>query len=187
MVQQCKIGLVRVAQQPADSLAFAAPPLLRSGTLDPVERSAAARIAGVAREQVVDAVHASNGPGWKLLRLASVDALLALNPLAEAPVGTDIGVVAPYPEGSDLQFELRAFFTNGQGKVVEDPVTGSLNAATAQYLFANGLAQGRYQAGQGRKVGADGRIECSIDADGQVWVGGRCAMIAKGGGLASLR
>lgn len=187
VVQQCKIGLVRVAQQPDATLAFAAPPLVRSGALDPAERSAVARIAGVAPEQVVDAVHASNGPGWKLLRMRSVDELLALIPLAEAPVGTDIGVVAPFPEGSDLQFELRAFFTNGQGKVIEDPVTGSLNAATAQYLFANGLAHGRYRAGQGRKVGADGRIDCSIDADGQVWVGGRCAMIAKGGGLASLR
>ena len=181
VVQQCKVGLVRVAQRPDDALAFAAPPLVRSGALDPGERNEAARIAGVAPEQIVDAVHANNGPGWKLLRLGSVEELLALNPQAEAPVGTDIGVVAAYPEGSELQFELRAFFTNGQGKVVEDPVTGSLNAATAQYLFANGLASGHYLAGQGRKVGADGRVDCSIDAEGQVWVGGRSTIIAAGG------
>ncbi len=184
VVQQCQVGLVRVAQQADAALAFAAPPLIRSGALDPAERDEAARIAGVRPEQIVDAVHANNGPAWKLLRVGSVEELLALNPLAEASVGTDIGVVAAYPEDHELQFELRAFFANGQGKVIEDPVTGSLNAACAQYLFANGLAQGRYLAGQGCKVGADGRIDCSIDADGQVWVGGRSTIIASGAKLA---
>ena len=186
VVQQCKAGLVRVARQSDAALAFAAPPLIREGALDPAEREAVARIVGVAPSRIVDAVHASNGPGWKLLRLASVAELLALNPVAEAPVGTDVGVVAAYPKGGELQFELRAFFANGHGKLIEDPVTGSLNAATAQYLFGAGLAQGRYVAGQGRKVGADGRVTCSIDAERQVWVGGRCAMIAQGGALSGL-
>lgn len=183
VVQQCQAGLVRVARHGDGSLAFAAPPLIRSGALDPQDRAEAARIAGVSPDRVVDAVHASNGPGWKLLRLASVDELLALNPVAEAPIGTDVGVVAAYPEGGELQFELRAFFTNGQGKLVEDPVTGSLNAATAQYLFGAGLARDRYVAGQGRKVGANGRVACSIDGEGQVWVGGRCATISEAGEL----
>ena len=186
VVQQCQAGLVRVARHGDGSLAFAAPPLIRSGALDPQERAEAARIAGVPLDRVIDAVHASNGPGWKLLRLASVTELLALNPVAEAPVGTDVGVVAAYPAGSELQFELRAFFANGQGKLIEDPVTGSLNAATAQYLFGAGLARERYVAGQGGKVGADGRVSCSIDGEGQVWVGGRCATIAQGAELAGV-
>ncbi|GAC1613194.1 MAG: PhzF family phenazine biosynthesis protein [Novosphingobium sp.] len=186
VVQQCQVGLVRVAQQADDALAFAAPPLIQTGALDPAQRDEAARVAGVRPEQILDAVHANNGPSWKLLRLGSVEELLALNPLPGAPVGTDVGVVAAYPEGHELQFELRAFFTNARGKVIEDPVTGSLNAACAQYLFANGLAHGRYLAGQGREVGADGRIDCSIDANGQVWVGGRSTIIATGARLASL-
>ncbi len=186
VVQQCQAGLVRVACQSDGALAFAAPPLIRSGPLDPQERAEAARIAGVSPDRVVDAVHASNGPGWRLLWLASVDEVLALNPVAEAPIGTDVGVVAAYPEGGELQFELRAFFTNGEGKLVEDPVTGSLNAATAQYLFGAGLARERYVAGQGRKVGADGRVNCSIDGEGQVWIGGRCATIAQGAALAAM-
>ena len=187
VVQQCPVGLVRVRREGDDdgALAFAAPPLIRSGPLDPAERAEAARIVGVAPDRIVDAVHASNGPGWKLLRLATVDELLALNPVAEAPLGTDIGVVAAYPAGGELQFELRAFFANAQGKLVEDPVTGSLNATTAQTLFAAGLSQGHYVAGQGRKVGADGRVTCAIDGAGQVWVGGRCATIASGGKLAA--
>ncbi|MBC7491987.1 MAG: PhzF family phenazine biosynthesis protein [Novosphingobium sp.] len=185
VVQQCPAGLVRVRREDDGALAFAAPPLIRSGPLDAVERAEVARIVGVAPDQIVDAVHANNGPGWKLLRLESVDEVLALNPLADATVGTDVGVVAAYPAGGDLQFEVRAFFANDQGKLVEDPVTGSLNAATAQYLFAGGLARERYVAGQGRKVGADGRVICAIDRAGQVWIGGHCAMIAEGGELGS--
>lgn len=184
VVQQCKAGLVRVRREVDGLLAFAAPPLVRSGPLDAADRAEAARVAGVTEDRIVEAVHASNGPGWKLVRLASVEELLALEPAGTAPVGTDIGVIAAYPQGGEMQFELRAFFANASGKVVEDPVTGSLNAAAAQHVFASGLAQGSYRAGQGRKVGADGRIACSIDDAGQVWIGGRCATIAQGGGLA---
>lgn len=186
VVQECKAGLVRVRREHDATLAFAAPPLIRSGPLDPADRAEVARLVGAAPGQVIDAVHASNGPGWKLLQLASVDEVLALDHAPTAPIGTDIGVVAAYPPGGDFDFELRAFFANAHGKLVEDPVTGSLNAAAAQYLFANGLAYGRYVAGQGRKVGADGRVTCSIDAEGQVWIGGHCAMIASGAALADL-
>jgi PhzF family phenazine biosynthesis protein len=186
VVQQCQAGQVCVAREADGTLAFAAPPLVRSGMLDPADRAESERIAGVASDRVVDAVHASNGPGWKLLHLASVEDVLALEPLGHAPVGTDLGVVAAYPSGGDLDFELRAFFTDGAGKLVEDPVTGSLNAATAQYLFASGLACDRYVAGQGRKVGADGRVHCSIDGGGQVWVGGHCTTIAIGAALSGL-
>jgi predicted PhzF superfamily epimerase YddE/YHI9 len=63
-------------------------------------------------------------------------------------------------------------------------VTGSFNAGVALHLFANGLAQGRYRAAQGRRTGADGLVECEQAADGRVWIGGRCATIAEGARLA---
>lgn len=183
VVQQCEAGLVRVRREGDGTLAFAAPPLIEGGPLSDEDRAAAETVAGVAPGQVVEAVHACNGPKWRLLRLASAEELLALRPAASAPVGTDVGVISPAPAGSAMQWELRAFFADGRGVVREDPVTGSLNAAAAQYLFAAGLAQGRYLAGQGRMVGADGRVTASIDGDGQVWIGGACATIAAGADL----
>ena len=135
------------------------------------------------RDAIVDAVHADNGPGWQLLRLRSIDDVLAADPEARAPVGTDIGLIAPCPPGSAADFELRAFFANAHGVLVEDPVTGSLNAAAAQYLFGAGLAKERYVAAQGRKVGADGRVVCVQDSDGAVWVAGRTATVTSGGAL----
>lgn len=186
VVQQCWAGLVPVRLQRDDQLAFAAPPLTRTGPLSAAERAEAARVAGVADEWIVEAVHVANGPRWQLLRLASAEQVLAARPAAEAPIGTDVGLAAPADPASGADWELRAFFANQHGKVVEDPVTGSFNAGVAMHLFASGLARGSYRAAQGRVTGADGLVELAQDADGAVWVGGRCTMVARGGALAAV-
>ncbi|MBX3595572.1 PhzF family phenazine biosynthesis protein [Sphingomonas sp.] len=182
IVQQCGAGLVELSRA-GDRLAFRAPPLVRSGALSTAERDEAARRVGVPVEAIADAVHADNGPGWQLLRLHSVEALMAIDPPARAPAGTNIGLIAPCPAGGALAFELRVFFTDDRGRMVEDPVTGSLNAAAAQYLFASGLATGAYRAAQGRATGHDGLIDARIDANGDVWIGGRTATVAAGAHL----
>jgi PhzF family phenazine biosynthesis protein len=182
VVQECGAGLVEIRQE-EDRLAFRAPPLVRSGKLTAEERAKAARYANVPEEWIVDAVHASNGPGWQLLRLRSAKDVLAVDAGIRAPVGTDIGLIGPYPEGSEIAFEVRTFFANRLGVLVEDPVTGSFQGAAAQYLFAEGLANRSYVAAQGRKTGADGLAYCSVDADGAVWVGGGVETIAAGAEL----
>ena len=182
VVQECGVGLVEI-KRIEGMLAFRAPPTRRSGPLSAQERAAAASLCHVPKEAIVEAVHADNGPGWQLLRLRSVDDVLAAEPQARAPAGTDIGLIAPSPPGSDADFELRAFFVDAHGGLVEDPVTGSLNAAAAQYLFGAGLAQGRYVAAQGRKVGADGRVTCVQDDAGAVWEAGRTATVSRGGAM----
>ncbi|GHD02291.1 PhzF family phenazine biosynthesis protein [Novosphingobium pokkalii] len=183
VVQECGVGLVEVRVDD-DALAFRAPPLLRGGPLTAAERAEAIRVAGIPESAVVEAIHACNGPGWRLLRLESAEQVLAARPVAEAPVPTDVGLIGPCLPGAGADFELRAFFSNPQGKIVEDPVTGSLNAAAAQVIFAQGLAKGRYVAAQGRCTGADGRVELTQDADGAVWVAGRVRMVSQGGHLA---
>ena len=184
IVQECGVGLVEIRQE-ADLISFRAPPLIRSGPLTAEERAVAARYANVPEEWIVDAVHASNGPGWQLLRLRSAEDVLAVEAGIRAPVGTDIGLIGAYPDGSEAAFEVRALFANSLGVLVEDPVTGSLQAAAAQYLFTGGLAKGSYIAAQGSKVGADGLAYCSEDADGAVWVGGSVETIAAGSDLAA--
>jgi PhzF family phenazine biosynthesis protein len=182
VVQQCGVGLVDIRRIDA-MLAFRAPPTRRSGPLSAQERAAAAALCQIPETAIVDAVHADNGPGWQLLRLRSVDDVLAAQPQPRAPVGTDIGLIAPHAPGSPADFELRAFFANAHGALIEDPVTGSLNAAAAQYLFSTGLAHHRYIAAQGRKIGADGHILCVQEGDGAVWVAGRTATVSSSGAL----
>lgn len=183
VVQECGVGLVEVRQE-HDRLAFRAPPLIRSGPLDADDREEVLRLTGAAEEDVVAAVHAANGPGWKLLHLSSAQAVLAAEPVARAPAGTDVALLGPCAPGAPAQFELRAFFADPAGRVVEDPVTGSLNAAVAQYLFDSGQAQGAYVAAQGRKTGADGLVHClQEESTGAVWVAGRVETVSSGGAL----
>jgi PhzF family phenazine biosynthesis protein len=167
VVQQCAAGLVRV-RRTADGLAFAAPPLLRSGPVaEPIVEHIAS-VLGIGRAEVVDAQWADNGPGWVAVLLASADAVLALRP---GLVDLDLGVVGPYPPGSPQAFEVRAFFPQ-DGVTVEDPVTGSLNASLAQWLLAAGRASAPYVASQGTVLGRLGRAHISRDPDGTIWVAG---------------
>jgi PhzF family phenazine biosynthesis protein len=93
--------------------------------------------------------------------------------LALAPSYTDlaIGVVGPHAPGASEALEVRAFFPK-DGAVVEDPVTGSLNASLAQWLIDSGRASAPYIARQGTALGRAGRAHVTQDADGEVWVGG---------------
>jgi PhzF family phenazine biosynthesis protein len=167
ITQECGAGLVAIRRTEA-GLAFAAPPLLRSG---PVDEETAARVAkelNIARGDIVDIQWADNGPGWVAVLLASADAVLAVRP---GTVDLDIGIAGPYPSGSPEALEVRAFSPQ-VGSAVEDPVTGSLNASVAQWLLGTGRVAAPYVASQGTALGRRGRVHISLDDDGQVWVGG---------------
>jgi PhzF family phenazine biosynthesis protein len=167
IVQECGAGLVPV-RRTADGLAFAAPPLIRAGTVEESLVRHIASMLGIERAEIVAAEWADNGPGWVAVLLASADAVLALRP---GFVDLDLGVVGPYPPGSPQAFEVRAFFPK-DGATAEDPVTGSLNAALAQWLLRTGRATAPYIAGQGTILGREGRVHISRDPDGTIWVGG---------------
>jgi predicted PhzF superfamily epimerase YddE/YHI9 len=78
-----------------------------------------------------------------------------------------------------VDLEVRALFPQN-GSVVEDPVTGSLNASAAGWLLDTGRLAAPYTARQGTAIGRNGRIEISRDADGTVWTGGRSATLVAG-------
>ena len=178
-MQECGAGLVPVRFDD-DRLAFSAPPRLRSGPVDPDTLAAVVEILGIRREQVVDAEWLDNGPGWVGLLLDHAGTVLELRPDASAHPGRwDIGVIGAHEPGSEAAFELRAFFTEGAGPLREDPVTGSLNAAAAEWLLATGRSQAPYVAAQGAAMGRQGRIHISRE-DGRLWVGGRAEVVLSG-------
>lgn len=119
-VQQCEAGLIEIRQE-GERFAFTAPPIIKGGPLTDAERAEAIRVSGANESAIVEAVNVQNGPKWQLLRLASAEDVLACEPAAKAPPGTDIGVAGPSPEGSGADWELRAFFANQHGAIVEDP------------------------------------------------------------------
>ncbi len=171
VVQQCGVGLVRIRRS-AERLAFAAPPLRRSGPLDASTLARAARSLRIDPAAIVRHQWVCNGPQWLALMLDSADAVLALKPDFAAMGELEVGVIGAHPAGHDAQFEIRAFVpTHG---VPEDPVTGSLNAGIAQWLIGAGLAPAHYVAAQGTALGRHGRVFVDREGD-DVWIGGHVA------------
>jgi PhzF family phenazine biosynthesis protein len=175
-VQECGAGLIRIRRTEGGRLAFETPPLLRSGPVDEPLVVQAAAVLGIERSAVLDAEWVDNGPGWLALLLGSVDEVLAVRP---GFIDQDVGVVGPYPPGSPTAFELRAFFPVGN-TMVEDPVTGSLNASVAQWLTRTGRASTPYIASQGTVLGRAGRVHIEQDAEGAIWVGGNAVTCVEG-------
>lgn len=167
VVQECAAGLIRLRRTP-EGLAFAAPPLVRSGPVEATLRDALADALHVDRADVVDAAWVDNGPGWVAVLLASAEAVLAARP---GQVDLPVGVVGAYPPGAECALEIRAFFPTLTGWV-EDPVTGSLNASVAMWLLGTGRLRAPYVASQGTAVGRAGRVHVTVEEDGTIWVGG---------------
>ncbi|AIT05232.1 phenazine biosynthesis protein PhzF [Sphingomonas taxi] len=183
IVQECGVGLVAI-RRGADRLAFAAPPLVRGGAPSEAEIDAVAAILRLDRAAIVDAAWVDNGPGWIAVMLDSADAVLAVEPVRHHPSHVDIGIVGPHAAGGEAAFELRAIFSDAHGGLIEDPVTGSLNASVGQWLFASGRASGGYVAAQGTRLGRTGRVHVTQDGAGQVWVAGetRTLFVGESGG-----
>jgi len=174
IVQECDAGLVRIRRE-EERLAFAAPPMVRSGPASEEDRAKVAAALGVDRSEMLAVEWVDNGPGWICALLESPERLLELRP---GPLDFDLGAVALQPRGSPAAIELRAWApVNGQA--VEDPVTGSLNASVAQWLLGDGRLAAPYLAHQGTAIGREGRIHVS-EADGEIWVGGRTQPLIAG-------
>lgn len=168
VVQECGVGLVTLRRDEG-RLAFAAPPLIRSGPVDEAVVGEIARALRVPRAELLDVAWVDNGPGWVGVLLADADAVLALEP-DHAALPVDVGVVGPYLDRGECAAEVRAFCPHAAG-ITEDPVTGSLNASLAQWL-GGGVLPSSYVASQGTRLGRRGRVHVHTDDDGQVWVGG---------------
>jgi len=176
VVQQCGVGLVRIRRD-GQRLAFAAPPLRRSGPADAAVRAQVVAALGVPDDAIVALEWVDNGPGWVAALLTDAATVLALKPDFIAMKGLKLGVVGPHPAGAECQFELRAFVPDLG--VPEDPVTGSLNAGVAQWLIGSGRAPANYLAAQGAALGRAGRVHVQQDG-GTVWIGGDVAACISG-------
>lgn len=177
VIQECGAGLVRINRDGA-RLAFAAPPLRRSGEVSAEMKAELARALGIAEPDIRAAQWVDNGPGWVAVLLGSRSELLGLKHDVSVLPDQSLGVVAPWDparDGSEVQFEVRAFMGRGG----EDPVTGSLNASLAQWLIGAGRAPARYVAAQGTVLGRAGRVHVAQDGE-TIWIGGDVATCVAG-------
>ena len=177
VVQECGAGLVKVERRDG-RWAFEAPPLVRSGPVDQTLVEEVAGFLNVDRSRIVAAEWVDNGPGWLGILFASAEEVLALEPVTSYSRRMDIGVIGPFAEG-DVKFELRTFFSNHVGAIVEDPVTGSFQASAAQWMIGSGRAVAPYVTAQGTKLGRRGRAYVEQES-GSIWIGGDTHTLCSG-------
>ncbi len=127
------------------------------------------------------------GRRWWLVELASEAHLRSAEPdwdaiaaLAEASDSMGLFV---YARSTDpvYYYAVRAFV--GAPARFEDAASGAANATLAAWLAERDAlpgGNGFYRVSQGREVGHDAIIELTVDADGEVWSGGRAAAVVTG-------
>jgi PhzF family phenazine biosynthesis protein len=176
--QECGVGIVEIdvsGQVPA----FAAP----KTTVEPLPddmRLAITSALGLAPDRIARTARLSNGPVWQVLELASAaDVLAADSAKIRYPQFLGVGLIGAHPAGSECGFETRMLGTSsGMG---EDPITGSLNAAIASWMYGARYWSGPMIVAQGTCIGRQGRVHIRRDdSTGTIWVGGQTCMLIEG-------
>ncbi|BAN22627.1 PhzF family phenazine biosynthesis protein [Caballeronia insecticola] len=192
LVQECGVGLVSLAERADGEWAFAAPP----ATIVPLTDAQNARLAASLAPAVIDfsapPAAVNNGAPWLVVRVQDASQCLAMSLRGEARASIatlvaetgmhGIAVYGPHAPGGPATFELRVILLGAEN--MEDPVTGSANAALATLLSAQGRRPGAsYTVRQGTALGRDGRVSIAYDdlADGApVWIGGHSVTVIDG-------
>ena len=127
------------------------------------------------------------GRRWWLAELSDEAALRAATPpweaisqLAEATGSMGLCVFA---RSDDPVYFLAVRAWVGAPAQFEDAASGAANATLAAWLASqNALPgnDGHYRISQGREVGHDAIIELQVDAQGEVWSGGRVCGVVSG-------
>ena len=127
------------------------------------------------------------GRRWWLAELASESHLRDVEPnwdaIAALAEATDSMGLFVYARSDDAvyYYAVRAFV--GAPARFEDAASGAANATRAAWLAERGAlpgGDGFYRVSQGREVGHDAIIELQVDADGEVWSGGRAVAVVTG-------
>lgn len=173
--QECKAGIIPVEIAEQDGRTVYTMTQMPAKFMDvSVDRATMLAALGCADADLLEPTveAADTGIPWMFARLASAEAVAALDPdmtaITKISGQTGITGLAVYSIGATnpgVDVKLRAF-APAEG-VPEDPVTGSANGCLAAILARNGAAGQApisYLAEQGVEMGRDGRIHAAIDS-----------------------
>ncbi len=176
VMQECGVGLVPIHTD-GKLPAFEAPPT----AVEPLPEADVHSICealDVPAASVVQTTKLNNGPVWQVLELESADAVLAVDAgRVRWPEFKSIGLIGPHPVGSECDYEVRMLAPSSGMK--EDPITGSLNAALAQWLAGQGRLKNSLTVAQGTQIGRVGRVHIR-PAGGKILVGGQTTLLIEG-------
>ncbi len=174
--QECRIGLVEI-EVSGDVPAFVAPPT-KVAPLPQTDLDRLTAALDLTPAQVVRAAQLDNGPVWQVLELRSAADVLAIDAdHVRWPEFVALGVVGPYPEGAEADYEVRNLAPSSG--MSEDPITGSLNAAIVQWMHAEGRLTRDLVMSQGTLIGREGRVFVFREGD-RIKIGGHVQILING-------
>lgn len=129
-------------------------------------------------DRIVRTARLTNGPTWRVLELASAEDVLAADSSKTVyPEFLGVGLIGAHAPGAECQFEVR--FISPSSGMSEDPITGSLNAAIAQWMYSGGHWLDDVTVAQGTCIGRHGRVFIRNEG-GSVWIGGHTQILIDG-------
>ncbi|MUV15574.1 PhzF family phenazine biosynthesis protein [Noviluteimonas gilva] len=127
------------------------------------------------------------GRRWWLVEMADEVALRAASPdwaaIGKLAQDTESMGVCVFARSHDPVYYLAVRAWVGAPAQFEDAASGAANATLAAFLASQGALPGSggfYRISQGREVGHDAIIELTVDAEGEVWSGGRTCTVVEG-------
>ncbi|MDA9990287.1 PhzF family phenazine biosynthesis protein [Paracoccaceae bacterium] len=179
IIQQCEVGLIEIRTH-CHRNAFIAP-LTQIEPLTSERLIAVVSKLGISQAEVVKAALLTNGPVWNALELVDAEAVLAI----EASGSKDhelgfIGIFGRENSKNNVDYEVRML--EASDGMTEDPITGSLNAALAKWLFSQHRIKSSLIMSQGQKIGRQGRVYIDVlDAEkGAIKIGGEVNILIEG-------
>ena len=189
VVQECQIGLIDIDISNSPP-AFTAP-ATRIEQLSDEEIKHLAGVIDLPAEKIVSAVFLENGPPWLVLELESASAVLGIDAdkiSGQAVVSTGgrgvscLGVLGAHTNnesrGDQADFEVRLFAS--EAGIVEDPITGSLNAAIAMWLDSEARLAEKTLVSQGTALGREGRLFIRRLGPSDIQIGGHSHIQIRG-------
>jgi PhzF family phenazine biosynthesis protein len=172
--QECGVGIVEI-DATGDRLAFVAPPTSVSD-IDPDRLDDIITALEIPLPAVRQTARLDNGPVWQVFEVESAEQVLAVDSsLAHWSPLEFVGLIGAYPAGSECDYEVRMLGSNG----IEDPITGSLNAALACWLREQARLEEPLLISQGTAIGRQGRVFIRPSGD-RILIGGDTSILIEG-------
>jgi len=188
VVQECNIGLVSIDIN-CDPPAFVAPPTSIDSMSSSLEQGLISAL-GVQQTAFEQSIILDNGPVWNVLELSSAADVLSIdvanlnwNAIQSAGLGFSgcLGLIGAHTDGcatvESPDYEVRLFAP--EAGIVEDPITGSLNAALALWLDAQGRLGDTMVVSQGAALDRQGRVFVRRDSS-SILIGGHSHILING-------
>jgi len=176
--QECGIGIVEIDVSGAQ-FAFVALPTKIERLPEEILHSLMEAL-DISSESILHTALLDNGPVWTVLQLQSADQVLSVDSsLVRWPEYKSIGLIGAHKAGAECDYEVRMLAP--LSGMSEDPITGSLNAALAQWLSAEGRLGQSIIIAQGTSINRHGRVSVRVDGtDGKIKIGGDTHILIDG-------